>query len=107
MFARIFRVALKPGQGDGYARAIEQKVIPILQKFSGFCDEIAMISADGKEGIGISFWEREEDAEAYDRAAYADVRKALDPLDRKSTRLNSSHVSISYAVFCLKKKNKN
>src|SRR5699024_12106002 len=26
-------------------------------------------------------------------------------LDRKSTRLNSSHVSISYAVFCLKKKN--
>src|SRR5207253_4757463 len=27
-------------------------------------------------------------------------------LDRKSTRLNSSHVAISYAVFCLKKKNK-
>src|SRR5436309_4660976 len=26
-------------------------------------------------------------------------------LDRKSTRLNSSHVKISYAVFCLKKKN--
>src|SRR5207249_12059360 len=29
------------------------------------------------------------------------------PSDRKSTRLNSSHVSISYAVFCLKKKKKN
>src|SRR5699024_11764470 len=29
-----------------------------------------------------------------------------DALDRKSTRLNSSHVSISYAVFFLKKKNK-
>src|SRR5689334_23561477 len=27
--------------------------------------------------------------------------------DRKSTRLNSSHSSISYAVFCLKKKNQN
>src|SRR5256885_8891030 len=27
--------------------------------------------------------------------------------DRKSTRLNSSHLVISYAVFCLKKKNKN
>src|SRR5947199_5369897 len=26
------------------------------------------------------------------------------PLDRKSTRLNSSHLGISYAVFCLKKK---
>src|SRR2546426_8289588 len=28
------------------------------------------------------------------------------PQDRKSTRLNSSHLVISYAVFCLKKKNK-
>src|SRR3712207_9007079 len=27
------------------------------------------------------------------------------PIDRKSTRLNSSHANISYAVFCLKKKN--
>src|SRR5690348_18273408 len=32
-----------------------------------------------------------------------DMRK----IDRKSTRLNSSHPSISYAVFCLKKKKKN
>src|SRR2546430_11978606 len=31
----------------------------------------------------------------------------FDPLDRKSTRLNSSHSQISYAVFCLKKKKKN
>src|SRR5690606_41758782 len=30
----------------------------------------------------------------------------LEDLDRKSTRLNSSHVKISYAVFCLKKKKK-
>src|SRR5256885_6005252 len=29
------------------------------------------------------------------------------PVDRKSTRLNSSHLVISYAVFCLKKKKKN
>src|SRR5690606_42080512 len=31
---------------------------------------------------------------------------SMDELDRKSTRLNSSHVKISYAVFCLKKKKK-
>src|SRR5690625_6298044 len=31
----------------------------------------------------------------------------VDRVDRKSTRLNSSHVAISYAVFCLKKKKKN
>src|SRR5207302_11287005 len=48
------------------------------------------------------------------RAAAADVRNHLARRgpggsarqDRKSTRLNSSHVKISYAVFCLKKKKK-
>src|SRR5690625_6240427 len=33
-----------------------------------------------------------------------DLSEIYDGLDRKSTRLNSSHVAISYAVFCLKKK---
>src|SRR5262245_64933922 len=32
------------------------------------------------------------------------MRRARGGLDRKSTRLNSSHLGISYAVFCLKKK---
>src|SRR5437899_9229431 len=32
--------------------------------------------------------------------------QAVSELDRKSTRLNSSHLGISYAVFCLKKKKK-
>src|SRR5699024_11834918 len=43
------------------------------------------------------------------RTAEEDSDAVLDRIhaeeDRKSTRLNSSHVSISYAVFCLKKKN--
>src|SRR5256885_11940623 len=34
-------------------------------------------------------------------------RQVLDNRDRKSTRLNSSHLVISYAVFCLKKKKTN
>src|SRR3712207_8411943 len=34
-----------------------------------------------------------------------DLALAPDGADRKSTRLNSSHANISYAVFCLKKKN--
>src|SRR5690349_23653437 len=38
---------------------------------------------------------------------YSPVDGASTSRDRKSTRLNSSHVEISYAVFCLKKKKKN
>src|SRR5256885_10124791 len=34
-----------------------------------------------------------------------ELRGGQDIVDRKSTRLNSSHLVISYAVFCLKKKN--
>src|SRR2546430_4063831 len=34
------------------------------------------------------------------------ARERIEGLDRKSTRLNSSHSQISYAVFCLKKKKK-
>src|SRR3989442_9637773 len=42
---------------------------------------------------------------ADDDRCFVKLRKRRDDLeDRKSTRLNSSHVRISYAVFCLKKK---
>src|SRR3712207_8565719 len=45
---------------------------------------------------------RDDDPAAADQAA---VRRGdADHADRKSTRLNSSHANISYAVFCLKKK---
>src|SRR5690349_25105159 len=36
-----------------------------------------------------------------------EIKQDDEKQDRKSTRLNSSHVEISYAVFCLKKKKKN
>src|SRR5689334_23540383 len=39
---------------------------------------------------------------AHRRTAHVNIQPSV--LDRKSTRLNSSHSSISYAVFCLKKK---
>src|SRR5438876_9175158 len=40
-------------------------------------------------------------------ALHSTRRAGAQVVDRKSTRLNSSHPSISYAVFCLKKKKKN
>src|SRR5256885_13206538 len=52
---------------------------------------IAVICRDEQRGAGLP-------------GALQDAREAL-VQDRKSTRLNSSHLVISYAVFCLKKKN--
>src|SRR3712207_7273818 len=48
------------------------------------------------DDIGFKDWTHAETG--------APMLKAQHPEDRKSTRLNSSHANISYAVFCLKKK---
>src|SRR5690348_602895 len=66
--------------------------------------------ADQPEDALLDEVEQREVADALvlasDRHDEAQVRIDHALLDRKSTRLNSSHPSISYAVFCLKKKNK-
>src|SRR5947209_13044675 len=55
------------------------------------------ISADGKSVLVTS-----NAGNGYDNVGMLDI--ATKKIDRKSTRLNSSHANISYAVFCLKKK---
>src|SRR3712207_8120353 len=70
-------------------------------------------SANVEKGYGVKYWEIGN--ENYGNGHYgtsweADNHPDKSPayyatlVDRKSTRLNSSHANISYAVFCLKKK---
>src|SRR5438067_10542264 len=54
------------------------------------------------DGCRISLLREGLEVSAVPLACLAIIRELV--VDRKSTRLNSSHVSISYAVFCLKKK---
>src|SRR5207249_10415942 len=55
-------------------------------------------------GYSVPYWPPWRRRRSRRRAEFRRVEKPGRHLDRKSTRLNSSHVSISYAVFCLKKK---
>src|SRR5436309_5620241 len=59
----------------------------------------ALASEDYAGNIGNQILQRFKCTFDYERRVLY-----LEPSDRKSTRLNSSHVKISYAVFCLKKK---
>src|SRR5437899_7796291 len=52
------------------------------------------------------FTSRPPDTRAITPHLFTQLSQMLKTSDRKSTRLNSSHLGISYAVFCLKKKNK-
>src|SRR5438034_1594666 len=68
--------------------------------FGGCC---TASGRDARLGAGGVVREVEVDAQLFQEVVVrVDARQ--DALDRKSTRLNSSHTVISYAVFCLKKK---
>src|SRR5256886_3031815 len=56
-------------------------------------------------GATLTWSDTRQDTLRYDTTSNT-IRTTPGPKDRKSTRLNSSHSQISYAVFCLKKKKK-
>src|SRR3989449_8174055 len=61
------------------------------------------------DSLGLNWTDAHEEAHRLEHALSPRVEERLAEMlgDRKSTRLNSSHGYISYAVFCLKKKKKN
>src|SRR5690625_5554968 len=67
----------------------------------------ALVSIVFRDAPGASERTRRRVTEAADRIGYVVDERARLLRDRKSTRLNSSHVAISYTVFCLKKKSLN
>src|SRR5256885_10968455 len=69
------------------------------------------LKLSGERAAAVSAYLRSDVDEWMPFYAHAEAQKTWGgdgccPLDRKSTRLNSSHLVISYAVFCLKKKNR-
>src|SRR5256885_3890019 len=64
-----------------------------------------LLSGDADEAAERAFAQIGVDSRA--EAELLNEIGSIGPLDRKSTRLNSSHLAISYAVFCLKKKKHN
>src|SRR5688572_32409416 len=84
-----------------------------LEAMSGQVNRTKALLSEGKIALGMGL----RQARTVDIATVAgtcgfdwlfiDTEHSSMDLDRKSTRLNSSHSQISYAVFCLKKKNNN
>src|SRR5690625_6698095 len=93
-----------PGDVIGLRQHAEDHGSAVRDEDEQTDDEVDDLAQDviGEPGAyGQIAEEAEDDARGAD-----DVLSRQSGQDRKSTRLNSSHVAISYAVFCLKKKKK-
>src|SRR2546422_2694775 len=83
-------------------------LFPYTTLFRSLRLETRDLNGDGKPDLLVFFDQRSVRLNALATKAHlTGWLKSSQALDRKSTRLNSSHGYISYAVFCLKKKKKN
>ncbi len=81
MFTRVVELTSKSGKAKELSNTINEKVVPILKKQTGFVDETVLVSdTESTRVLGLSFWNRREDAERYHREQYPEVQEMLKPL---------------------------
>jgi heme-degrading monooxygenase HmoA len=77
MFAHKLSMYLKNDGALAFRHKIEDDIIPLLRKQSGFLEEITFLHLNGREVHAVSLWESAEHAEAYNRGAYPEVAGML------------------------------
>jgi len=95
MYTRNVSMKLKVNSAKEFTQTLENEVIPMLRKQKGFKDEITLIAPERNDAVGISFWDRKEDAEAYNRDQYQDVLKTLSKVLDGTPKVESFEVANS------------
>jgi heme-degrading monooxygenase HmoA len=95
MYTRNVSLKLKGNSVPEFTRTLENEVIPVLRKQKGFRDEITLVAPERNEAVAISFWDRKEDAEAYNREKYPEILKALAKVVEGTPRVESFEVANS------------
>ena len=100
MFTRNVSMKLKSNSAVEFTRTLEKEIIPLLGKQKGFQDEISFVAPERNEAVAISFWDKKESAEAYNREKYAEVLKALSKVVEGTPRVETFEVgnSTSHAI---------
>jgi hypothetical protein len=95
MYARHVSFKLKAIRPEELTQTFEKDILPLLQKQNGFTDEITLVSPDAKDAIGISLWERKEDADMYSRETYPQVLKSLARVVEGTPQVRGFEVPVS------------
>jgi hypothetical protein len=77
MYARKVTFRLKANLQPDFTHAVENQILPLLQKQKGFRDEITLCNAGSQETISISLWEHKSNADNYNSGVYPEVLKIL------------------------------
>jgi quinol monooxygenase YgiN len=81
MYTRVVELTTKPGKAREVSETINDKVLPILKKQAGFVDEAVLVSdTESTRVLGLSFWNKREDAERYHQEQYPKINEILKPL---------------------------
>jgi heme-degrading monooxygenase HmoA len=95
MFARHVSMKVKLNSAPEFNRIIENEILPLLRKQKGFRDEITFVAPERSLAVGISLWDTQADAEAYNRAGYAEVLKGLSKVLEGTPKVETFEVANS------------
>jgi hypothetical protein len=73
-------------------KALDEKVLPVLQKQAGFKNAVICASPNGTEAISLTVWDRKENAESYNQNTYPQVLQSLTALLDGSPNVKSLDV---------------
>lgn len=77
MFTRSLSFRLKPNCFAEFTLLIDKEVLPLLRKQKGFQDQMTLVNPQETEAVAISFWDKKENADFYNRDAYPGLLKVL------------------------------
>jgi hypothetical protein len=95
MYTRNVSMKLKADSMKEFSRTLENEVIPVLRKQKGFKDEITLVAPERNDAVAISFWDKKEDAEAYNREKYPEILKSLSKVVEGTPKVESFEVANS------------
>ena len=95
MYTRNVSMKLKVNGAPEFTRTLEKEILPLLRKQKGFKDEISFVAPERNEAVAISFWEKKDQAEAYNRETYPAVLKALSKVVEGTPKVETFEVANS------------